>query len=261
MRRAKPRAIAHTSTETPRAAEAAPVERGRRARTHALLITHAMQLARHGSVVSVAEVAAAAGVSRATAYRYFPSRSRLIDAIMQRSLGPVREFDSSEHDGAARVRDLFEQTFPRFREFEPQMRAALQLSLEHWALEKSGLLHEEPFRRGNRKAILARVAAPLRDTLGQRDYQRLLKALSLVYGIEPYVILKDIWGSGNREVDAISRWVADAVIEKALREAHDERNGPRTAAGGRAAFDRDRGNGDAHRGSRPVARGRSARSS
>ena len=41
---------------------------------------------------------------------------------------------------------------------------------------------------------------------------------SLVYGIEPYVILKDIWGASNREVDRVARWVADAVIEKALRE-------------------------------------------
>ena len=59
----------------------------------------------------------------------------------------------------------------------------------------------------------------MRETLGARDYESLLKALSLVYGIEPYVILKDIWGASNREVDRVARWVADAVIEKALREA------------------------------------------
>lgn len=177
-----------------------------------------MNLARHGNVVTVAEVAAAAGVSRATAYRYFPSRARLIEAIVAESLGPVRSFDSRERDGATRVRDLFGQTFPRFKEFEPQLRAALQLALEHTALEKAGQLQEEPFRRGHRRAILARAADPLRATLGGRGYESLLKALSLVYGIEPYVILKDIWGASNREVDRVARWVADAVIEKALHE-------------------------------------------
>jgi hypothetical protein len=120
------------------------------------------------------------------------------------------------------VRDLFERTVPRFKEFEPQMRAALQLALEHSALERAGVLREEPFRRGNRKLILTRNAQPLRPRLGARDFDRLLKALSLVYGIEPYVILKDLWGSSNREVDAITRWVADAVIEKSLREANVE---------------------------------------
>jgi AcrR family transcriptional regulator len=189
-------------------------------RTRRLLVDEAMKLLGHGGLVSVAEVAAAAGVSRATAYRYFPSRSRLLHAIMDESLGPVRRFESRERDGAARVRDLFERTVPRFKEFEPQMRAALQLALEHSALERAGVLREEPFRRGNRKLILTRNAQPLRPRLGARDFDRLLKALSLVYGIEPYVILKDLWGSSNREVDAITRWVADAVIEKSLREAN-----------------------------------------
>jgi len=190
----------------------------RRARTHRRLIAEAIKLARHGSVVSVAEVAAAAGVSRATAYRYFPSHSRLVDAIVEESLGPVRRFESRALEGTERIRELFEETFPRFKEFEPQLRAALQLSLEHWALEKSGLLQEEPFRRGNRRKILARAASPLEPRLGPKAFERLLKALSLVYGIEPYVILKDMWGASNREVDRIARWVAEAVIEKSLRD-------------------------------------------
>jgi AcrR family transcriptional regulator len=196
-----------------------PPAESRRERTRRLLISEAMRLAADGNVASVAEVASAAGVSRATAYRYFPSHSRLVNEIVQESLGPVRGFESREVDGAARVRDLFEATFPRFRDFEPQLRAALQLALEHWALGRSGLLREEPFRRGFRKTILTRTAAPLLPRLGRKPHQRLLKALSLVYGIEPYVVLKDIWGSSNREVDDIARWVADAVIEKSLRES------------------------------------------
>lgn len=192
-----------------------------------------MALARNGRVASVSDVAAAAGVSRATAYRYFPSHSRLVEAIVNESLGPVRQFESREADGESRVRDLFEQTFPRFKEFEPQLRAALQTALDHWARERSGTLDEEPFRRGNRRRILSRAAEPLRDTLGPGAYQRLLKALSLVYGIEPYVVLKDMWNASNPEVDRIARWVAEAVIEKALAEAAEDPGGARTARGGK----------------------------
>jgi len=192
---------------------------GRRARTREQLITAAMQLARHGRVVPISEVAAAAGVSRATAYRYFPSHRRLVDAIVEESLGPVRAFESRETEGSARLRDLFGQTFPRFREFEPQLRAALQLSLAHRALEMAGQLQEEPFRRGNRKRILRRAAGPLRAQLDPADFDRLIKGLSLVYGIESYVVLKDLWGASNREVERVARWVADALIEKALRDA------------------------------------------
>ena len=100
----------------------------------------------------MAEVAARSKVSRATAYRYFPSRGALVTAVVDSSLGPVRRFVSSEADGRARVRELFVKTFPRFKEFEPQMRAAAQLALEQWALERAGLLEEEPYRRGHRIA-------------------------------------------------------------------------------------------------------------
>ncbi len=188
-------------------------------RTYRLLMTHAMRLVSQERAPSVAELAVAAGVSRATAYRYFPSRSKLISAVVGEGLTPVRQFEPIANDGPARVRELFDKTFPLFILFEPHMRAALQLSLEHHALERSGLIDEEPFRRGHRRAILARVAAPLRKKLGKAGYERLLKALSLVYGIEPYVVLKDIWGSKDKEVESIARWVVDALLAAAQKDA------------------------------------------
>ena len=39
--------------------------------------------------------------------------------------------------------------------------------------------------------------------LGRRRFDQLLKALSIVYGIEPYVVLKDIWDANDREVEEI----------------------------------------------------------
>jgi len=135
------------------------------------------------------------------------------------ALAPVRRFEPRSGDGLQRVREIFDKTFPLFKEFEPHMRAALQLSLEHESLERMGLLEEEPYRRGHRRYMLHRAAAPLRATLGERTYERLIKALSLVYGIESYVVLRDIWGSSYRDVEAVARWMVDALIESALRQA------------------------------------------
>jgi AcrR family transcriptional regulator len=189
-----------------------------RALTQRKLLAAAMQLVRRGRTPSVAEVALAAGVSRATAYRYFPNRSTVIAAVVAESLGPVRSYEPRASDGRQRVRELFSKTFPRFKEFEPHMRAALQLSLEHESLERVGLLEEPQYRRGFRRGLLERAAAPLRQQLGRRRYDQLLKALSMVYGIEPYVVLKDIWGSRDREVEEIARWMVEALIDAALRE-------------------------------------------
>lgn len=210
--------LKHKLSEPP-----APPERGVKAATFRLLLDTAMDIIREaGHIPSVAEVAVRSKVSRATAYRYFPSRSALITAVIDSSLGPVRTLSSDNPDGRVRVHELFMQTFPRFKEFEPQLRAAAQLALEQWALERAGLLEEEPFRRGHRVRILAHAIAPLAPGLPPAVRDRLHRALSVVYGIEPYIVLKDIWGVSDREVERIALWMADALIDAALRDAAAE---------------------------------------
>ena len=147
--------------------------RGAAARTYALLLDKAMEVIRDGHVPSIAELAVRARVSRATAYRYFPSRSVLITAVVHASLAPVRSWKSKKTDGHARVIEMFTKTFPSFKEFEPQLRAAVQLSLEQWALERAGLLEEEPYRRGHRIGIISHAVQPFEGTLKPRLLDRL----------------------------------------------------------------------------------------
>jgi AcrR family transcriptional regulator len=185
-----------------------------------------------GHIPSVAEVAVRSKVSRATAYRCFGSRSALITAVVEASLGPLRNLSPDDLDGRERVRELFAETFPRFKEFEPQLRAAALLALEQWGLERAGLLEEVPYRRGHRIRILAHAIAPLDLPPTLRD--RLHRALSVVYGIEPVVILKDIWGLPDREVERIATWMADALVDTALRQARAMRESRPPAGKGAA---------------------------
>ena len=200
---------------------------GARDRTRRLLLKHASALLGQGQMASVAEVAQHAGVSRATAYRYFPTRGKMISAVVDFSLGPVRQAASSFADGRQRIEELFRQTFPRFTEYEPQLRAALQVSLSDVALERAGKLTEEPYRRGHRIDILSHAALPLKPKLGKRGFDRLVRALSVVYGIEAYVVLRDIWGTRDKEIQAIARWIADALVDTALRDAARRRKSTR----------------------------------
>ena len=188
-------------------------------RTRERLLVAACELIRQlGHVPPINEVAKVAGVSRATAYRSFSSRSKLIAAVVDHSLGPVRRFESRLDKVDERLEELFGTTFLRFTEFEPQMRSALQLSLEHEALQAAGRLEEEPYRRGYRIDILQRTFAPLTRTMPARSVDRLCKAMSLLFGIEPYVILKDIWNCDNEEVGRIALWMANALLHEAQRE-------------------------------------------
>ena len=219
-----------------------PPTRGVKAATFTLLLETAMNIIQEsGHIPSVAEVAVRSKISRATAYRYFPSRSALVTAVIDSSLGPVRMLASDNPSGRERVHELFLQTFPRFKEFEPQLRAAAQLSLEQWALERAGLREEEPYRRGHRVRILQHAIAPLAPSLRPAVRDRLHRALSVVYGIEPYVILKDIWGLPDREVERTALWMADALIDAALRdsgvepEPHRPKRKPAKPSGSRLA--------------------------
>lgn len=201
-----------------------PPAKGVKASTFNLLLTTAMDIIRlDGHIPSIPEMAVRSEVSRATAYRYFPSRSALITAVIDSSLGPVRTLASENPDGRQRLQELFVLTFPRFKEFEAQLRAAAQLSLEQWALERAGLLEEEPYRRGHRVRILEHAIQPLAPSLTPALRNRLHRALSVVYGIEPYIILKDIWGLPDREVERTALWMANALVEAALRESGEKR--------------------------------------
>ncbi|MDO4681648.1 MAG: TetR/AcrR family transcriptional regulator [Lautropia sp.] len=211
MKSGKPPGRRHHSEQSPRG--------GIKAATRGLLLESAVELMQDGDVPSLSDVARKAGVSRATAYRYFPSRSMLITAVVDHSLGPVRRYSSTQTDGRRRVEELFTSTFPRFKDFEAQMRAALQLSLEHWAQERAGTLEEEPYRRGHRIGILGQAVAPLQGKLNPGQLDRLQKALSVIYGIEPYVILKDIWGANDQETESIALWMANALVTASLLEA------------------------------------------
>jgi AcrR family transcriptional regulator len=194
--------------------------RGHRGRVFRRLLDEAVRLVRRGRIPSVAEVAQSAGVSRATAYRYFPSRSKLVSAVIAEALAPVRRAVPQQGDPKQRLHELLDRTYSRFHDFEPHMRAALQLALEHQSLEAAGLLEEEPFRRGQRTEILATTIAPLKKRLSKKTYDRLLRALAVVYGIEPMVILKDICGAGDRETEAVVRWMMDALVDAALRDSN-----------------------------------------
>ena len=69
-------------------------ERGPRARTRRLMLDTAIRLMQDGVTPSVSEAAEAAGVSRATAYRYFASQAALVQAVVDEGLGPILDWRS-----------------------------------------------------------------------------------------------------------------------------------------------------------------------
>ena len=158
-------------------------ERGPRARMRKIMLDAAMRLMQDGRIPSITDVAEEAQVSRATAYRYFPTQSALIQAAVDEALGPILKWASASEDAEQRVSELIRFSYPRMDEYEAPLRAALRLALDQWALLHAGKLAEkEMMVRGHRIGLLSSAVGPMRRKLGEARTERLTQALSLVFG-------------------------------------------------------------------------------
>jgi AcrR family transcriptional regulator len=191
------------------------------------MLRTAIALMQKGQTPSVSDVAEAAEVSRATAYRYFPSQAALVHAVVDEALGPILSWRSTSEDAEARIAALLQDSMPRIREFEATFKAALKLSLEQWAERRAGAFGEPPFKRGHRVELLQSAIAPLRDRLTDEQFERLASALSLVYGLEVLIVLQDLWGFGHERTEEVAQWAAGALVRAAMIEAEGP---PGTAA-------------------------------
>ncbi len=196
------------------------------------MLKTAMRLMQAGATPSVSEVAEAAEVSRATAYRYFPSQTALVQAVVDEALGPILDWHSQSADPAQRVASLLDTGVPRIEKFEATFKAALKLSLDHWARNEAGTLDDEPsFARGHRKELLADALSPLEGGMDAKSLERLKQALSLVFGVEALVVLKDIWGLNGAATLSVMQWAAQALIRAAEAERGQKDDGTNPGKG------------------------------
>lgn len=192
-----------------------------RAKTRRLLIETAMRLFDSGSFPSITEVAQKAQLSRATAYRYFPTQSALVSAIVNETLSPIKNWQPTKQDATERIDELLSFAFPRMLRHEGTLRAALHLSLTQWAHSQStdAIPIREKLIRGNRKTMLTQVVEPLSQELSPALMERTIRALSLVYGSEIFLVMKDIWGCENDELEEMGKWIAKAIVRQAREDA------------------------------------------
>jgi AcrR family transcriptional regulator len=199
-----------------------------RRRTKAAIMEGARTLLREGKVPSVAEAADAAGVSRATAYRYFPTQGALVreavDASLVRERSAWEELLGDAGELTERVQRYVSLAFGLIREDEALMRGYLLLALEQWAKLQAGEeLEEAPIKRGGRLEAISATLEPFTEQLDDEAIRRLSVALSLVVGIEAHVVFRDIWGLDDDEARGTSLWMARVLAEATAEEGGRQR--------------------------------------
>lgn len=183
----------------------------------------ARKLLLEGKVPSIADAAQEAQVSRATAYRYFPTQGALVKEAVDDVLVSGRAAWEQRLGDAGELTERVERyvslVFGLMQENEALMRGSLLLALEQWAKAQAGEeLGEEPMKRGGRIEAIAATLEPFTETLGDDAIRRLSVALSVVVGIESHVIFRDIWGLDEDEARAISLWMTRVLAEAAANE-------------------------------------------
>jgi AcrR family transcriptional regulator len=180
-------------------------------RTRRALVEAAESLMRSGGQPTVTATAEAAGISRATAYRYFPSQEMLwAEVALFASGGPLfspLDQGGSVADAITRlVRNVGTWAYAN----QKPLRTLLQLSLD----PSKGVQ-----RPGHRVDWIADTLAPVRDQLDAETYNKLANALTLMIGIDPVVVMTDIAGASQEEALGALEWSARVLVEAALRTA------------------------------------------
>jgi AcrR family transcriptional regulator len=194
-------------------------------RTRAAILAAAVELLEQRQRPTVAEVADAALVSRATAYRYFPTQEYLLfEAALESTRSDIdRELEENTlpENPEARLEMLIDALQKRIIDKEPAFRTMLRLSLEQAPQEEQNGVESTPsrLRGGGRVRWIEKALASVEGRLEVRSYKRLVAALSLCMGIEALVVLRDICALEAQEAEEVSRWAAQALLKAALGEA------------------------------------------
>ncbi|AYD02931.1 hypothetical protein NCHU2750_35460 [Neorhizobium sp. NCHU2750] len=190
-----------------------PFERiNQKKRTRTELLRTARKMIEAGTSFSVADVADASGISRATAYRYFSKPDDMLrEAVLDAVAEQVHLPDEIARNGTVeqRLDEMVGQIFRMVAGNESLFRAFLAASVTGDQIQRSA----------RRLPWLAEALQPAEGRLSKPAFEQLLAGLSLLTGIEAIIVLRDVCGMDLEKGEHVVRWSAQAMLAKALAEA------------------------------------------
>jgi AcrR family transcriptional regulator len=181
-------------------------------RTRAALVDTARQLVSSGVTPTVEQAAAAAGISRTAAYRYFPNQRALLAAAHPETVAQSLLPDDAPSDPAERLTAVVEAFTQLILDTEAQQRTMLRLSLEASPAERVAL----PLRQGRAIGWIEEALSPLRDQLSAHQLHRLVLAIRSAIGIEALAWLTDVGGLTRDEAVSLMAWSSRALLRGAV---------------------------------------------
>ncbi|MFZ5784249.1 MAG: TetR/AcrR family transcriptional regulator [Pseudomonadota bacterium] len=187
-------------------------------RTRKDLLKAGAALLKDGRTPSLDDVAEAALVSRATAYRYFPSIEALLaEAALDVATPDVADLlgPGAPSDPVARLEKVDAALHDMVLANEPALRLMLANALQRAARGEGA--SDTPLRQNRRTPLIEAALEPARRQLKPGSIEVLAKALALVVGTEAMVVLKDVLRVDDQEARKIKKWAIRALVDAARR--------------------------------------------
>ncbi len=179
-------------------------------RTREALVAAAQAQVKEGRAPTVEEAAIAAGISRTTAYRYFPNQRSLLAAAHPETATTSMLSDAQSDDPVERLDEVVETFGKLILQTEQQQRTMLKLSLE---AEPDETL---PLRQGRAIPWITEALEPLKGQLSDAEIHSLVLAIRSATGIEALVWLTDIGGVSREKAAELMQWSARSMLQAAL---------------------------------------------
>jgi AcrR family transcriptional regulator len=182
-------------------------------RTRRALLAAARTLLLRKEPLTVAAAADLAGMSKATAYRYFDAPETLaMEAMLDVDFESASEVVGSEENVRERVRRVARYLHAATATNETSFRLFLAKALE------TSVRADAPQLRGARRVPMYELALePARDDLGETAFMRLVQSLSAATGLEAFIALKDVCSLELDEAEAVLMTTVDALLDAFLK--------------------------------------------
>ena len=202
-----------------------------RHRTRKDLLSAAARLLKEGKAPDMDAVAAEAMVSRATAYRYFPSIEALLIEAPLDGAAPAPEAvfaaaaaddddDDRSTDPAERIDRAEAALHAMCYRNAAQLRLMLAATLQRSASAPPDATDAAvPIRQNRRTPLIEAALAPARDRFTSETYETLRAALALIFGTESMIVFTDVLGLDEPTARRIKSWAAKALVHAAIEES------------------------------------------
>lgn len=171
-----------------------------------------------GEPATVLAAAQEAGISKATAYRYFSTSETLVlEAALDAKVATPEEIVGDAQDVRERVLRVQRYLFTLTRASETKFRLFLARALDA-SVSKPGDASRE-IRGGRRLPMYEHALAPVRSRLSRKQFQFLVLSLSAASGMESYLALKDVCRVDDAMADRIASSNIEAILDRLLTQA------------------------------------------